>query len=277
MKRVDQYKYMFPKSSNLISCGYNNYQSGVSLEWHSHEGLEFTYVLSGRTVWEDEKKQVYPLETGMLSFMKEGIKHHGIDNITYPCEMIWIVFKDQEGLQSDLPLCDPGCYMFSDDLSRALHELKENLIHQNYPEVIHRQLIALQVQRVILMSFYASARGRKESGGLEFLKIKNYIDENFQEQVTGQLLCQLFHKSSVSITKSFHQNVGMTPVAYLTSIRLKYAEELLKSCHKSITDIALESGFSSAQYFSFVFHNYYGKCPSEYRRIKGEKSEGDHL
>lgn len=269
MKKVKQYRMVFPESSNLISCGYNEFQSGVGLKWHKHEGVEFTYVLSGRTVWEDEVKRLYPLEKGELSFMEAGVRHHGINNITYPCEMIWIVFKEYEKLLPGKGRYSSGCYTYSEGLYRALQELKDHLIHQNYPELINQQLIALQVQKVILMTCYGGASKQKRDESSEFLQIKNYMDENFQEPISGELLCNLFHQSSVSITKSFHRYVGMTPVAYLTSIRLTYAERLLKSSCKSITEIAFESGFSSAQYFSFVFHNYYGKSPSEYRRIKG--------
>jgi transcriptional regulator GlxA family with amidase domain len=43
------------------------------------------------------------------------------------------------------------------------------------------------------------------------------------------------------------------------------AQELLRETQKSITDVAMETGFNSSQYFSTVFRRYTGYAPARYR------------
>ena len=54
---------------------------------------------------------------------------------------------------------------------------------------------------------------------------------------------------------------------YLTLVRLKNAEELLKSdMSLSVTEIAYASGFNDSNYFSEKFKSYYGVSPKKYRK-----------
>jgi signal transduction histidine kinase/AraC-like DNA-binding protein len=68
------------------------------------------------------------------------------------------------------------------------------------------------------------------------------------------------------LTRCFRQEMGVTPTVYLHRYRLRQARRLLKAGHKSITDIAMEVGFSSSGYFSRVFRQAVGVSPREYQR-----------
>ncbi len=58
---------------------------------------------------------------------------------------------------------------------------------------------------------------------------------------------------------------GMSPVKYVTMLRMEYAKELLITGHYSITDIAELSGFENVYYFSTVFKKHVGLSPKQYR------------
>jgi len=60
-------------------------------------------------------------------------------------------------------------------------------------------------------------------------------------------------------------------VEYLTELRLKRACLLLQEGKNSITDVALDSGYMTVQYFSEVFKKRYGITPSEFRNHASEK------
>ncbi|MGQ9491544.1 MAG: helix-turn-helix domain-containing protein [Anaerolineae bacterium] len=59
----------------------------------------------------------------------------------------------------------------------------------------------------------------------------------------------------------------MTPIAYLNRYRIQQAKQLLTNTHKTITEIALEVGFSSSSYFSRIFRRKTGMTPEAYRRL----------
>jgi len=58
--------------------------------------------------------------------------------------------------------------------------------------------------------------------------------------------------------------IQQSPVAFIRSIRLHRAAEMLKQGEMSITDIALYTGFGSTSYFSKCFQKEFGCKPSEY-------------
>lgn len=64
----------------------------------------------------------------------------------------------------------------------------------------------------------------------------------------------------------FKQNCGMTVNDYLTMVRLKHAERLLKDSNKKLYEIAEEIGISDSNYLNTVFKRRYGLTPSQYRK-----------
>ena len=72
--------------------------------------------------------------------------------------------------------------------------------------------------------------------------------------------------SPSQLTRRFQAVHGVTPVAYLRSVRLQKARELLTESDETLQAIAEHSGYRSAFYLSRVFTNHTGQSPSAYRR-----------
>jgi AraC-like DNA-binding protein len=68
------------------------------------------------------------------------------------------------------------------------------------------------------------------------------------------------------LTACFRKESGVTPIAYLNRYRVKQARQLLTDTDQSITEIALEVGFSDSGYFGRVFRREVGVSPEAYRR-----------
>ena len=59
---------------------------------------------------------------------------------------------------------------------------------------------------------------------------------------------------------------NMTPIEYLRDARLELAARLLeRSPERSVTDVSLDCGFSTAQYFATLFRQRFGCAPREFR------------
>jgi AraC-like DNA-binding protein len=72
------------------------------------------------------------------------------------------------------------------------------------------------------------------------------------------------------LTRCFHKEMGITPVEYLDRYRMKQAKKMLES-GESVTETALNIGFSSVSYFSRLFEKEVGESPSAYRRNQSRK------
>ena len=56
---------------------------------------------------------------------------------------------------------------------------------------------------------------------------------------------------------------------FILSVRLKRAGAMLKATDKSVSEIALETGFADHSYFSAVFKKNFDVSPSEFRQKGG--------
>ena len=99
-----------------------------------------------------------------------------------------------------------------------------------------------------------------------FKRFTRNVSEYFGDPAVGIAQYALMlkcHRSTLS--RAVRSHAGMTPQAYLCKVRLEKAEHLLLFSLDPIKDVALQCGFSDPNYFSRVFHQAYGRNPSDYR------------
>ena len=89
---------------------------------------------------------------------------------------------------------------------------------------------------------------------------------NLDSELSLQVLAKESGYSRVHFVRMFRAATGYTPHNYVLKLRMDRVRELLASTTLSLTDIALECGFSSHSHLSRVFRKGLGASPSEYRR-----------
>ncbi len=73
--------------------------------------------------------------------------------------------------------------------------------------------------------------------------------------------------SKFHFLRQFSETVGMTPGAYLRTLRLCHAARKLRISKAPIFEIALRSGFSDHPSFSRAFARHMGMTPSQYQQL----------
>jgi CheY-like chemotaxis protein len=97
-------------------------------------------------------------------------------------------------------------------------------------------------------------------------KAMAYIHEHYGEQIGREDFARHVGVSEGYLSRSFNQETGLSLIHYLTRYRVQQSKQLLKSTDKTITEIAMEVGFSDSNYFSRVFHRETGISPLAFRR-----------
>ncbi len=95
---------------------------------------------------------------------------------------------------------------------------------------------------------------------------KAYIEEHLNEEIDIQKLCEILEISRTRLYESFRQELNIGVAKYIVKRRLHKAKKLLKTTDFSITDIALQVGFSDYNYFSRVYKKKYGISPKEQKK-----------
>ena len=120
------------------------------------------------------------------------------------------------------------------------------------------------------LAHLASSLSRSESlgDGVQRLvrKAMAYLDKHYRETISLTDVARYVGVSKEYLARCFHQEMGITLVIYLNRYRVNRAKTLLEQGGHSLTEVALEVGFSSSTYFSRVFRQEVGMSPSEYER-----------
>ncbi len=88
---------------------------------------------------------------------------------------------------------------------------------------------------------------------------KHLDDDKFSVEALGHE----FGMSTSQINRKLKAIINQSPNAFIRSVRMERAMELLKGDNATIAEVAYKTGFSEPAYFSRVFKSYFGYSPSE--------------
>ncbi|MEJ5199580.1 MAG: DNA-binding response regulator, partial [Anaerolineae bacterium] len=97
-------------------------------------------------------------------------------------------------------------------------------------------------------------------------KAMAYIHEHYAEPISREDLAAHIGVSARHLTRCFHQEMGISPITYLGRYRVERAKRLLEAGDKTITEVAIATGFGSSSYFADAFRRETGMSPREYQR-----------
>lgn len=105
---------------------------------------------------------------------------------------------------------------------------------------------------------------QRATGKVEDIRL--YLDNNYMRPITLEGLSQHFFMEKTYLGHVFNRSMGISPIRYLTTVRIRKIKELLRFTDNTLAEIAGKVGFSSEQYLSRVFKSVEGISPREYRK-----------
>lgn len=126
---------------------------------------------------------------------------------------------------------------------------------------------------IILVNLCKNISALNLSGCKAFiLKVKQYIDENYCEQLTLNMISDKFYIHTSYFSRLFKKETGENFIDYLTKKRIDESKKLLLGTRLKIYEISERVGYKNSKYFSQLFEKYIGVTPKEYRNIKNKYS-----
>lgn len=92
-----------------------------------------------------------------------------------------------------------------------------------------------------------------------------YLHQNFRDNTPIGELAAMEHLGVSRYREVFHEQMGMSPIDYRTSLRIRRACELLSQTDLAVSEIAQDSGFTDIFYFARMFKAKTGVTPNKYR------------
>lgn len=257
--------------------------SGRSLPLHRNPGLEIVYLPKGKLVWQCEGKRE-TIHPDSIYFTMPWEVHGSAAEFEPGHEWYFAVIRAAHTGHHRL--------IFPPELS--LSPTQSNLITTTLLSRKQRAWPATPIVRTIMPALCAEldnpgplsgtrvvnmctlllseiaaiVAGRVETGKDDNFRVNKLIAElhrRLAEEWTLGRMAGVIGLKRTQFTSLLRKQTGDTPTQFLNRIRTARARELLASTNRGITEIALECGFSSSQYFSDVFRRFTGSTATQYR------------
>ena len=252
---------------------------------HSHGNCyEIVQVISGDGVFTVNNK-IFPLMGGVV-YLINGISLH-CSNPRHPSEYIRnkivisarIIDKAAEALECK-ELTDTlfgsheGCPIQLEEekfsqIDEKMKRIGEALGSDKNLERIHTVMGVLDI---CLSLRYCKSETVVPVGGV-LADVLDYINEHIGDKLTLDLIGRHVNLNKFYLCHLFRQTTGMTVSEYILERRLSAAKRKLLLTEMSVSEIAMSTGFGSFSYFSRVFREKEGLCPSEFRKRRRYRME----
>lgn len=245
--------------------------------YHSQKAVKNVEISKKRTTAMFEIE--IPIEQGGISYIDENAmaitpemmicaKPGQTRHTKFPFKCYYVHMNVKKGILYDTLMSTPD--FFKTEKHAYYKELFVKLCKYNDSVSPHSEII---LQSTILELIYSISRETSKQtthnrtsqvSQLVMETVLKYIKENLSQELTLKKVAEVAHLSPVHFHNCFKVAVGKTLRDYVEEQRMKKAIHLLVSTDYSLTEIALECGFSSQSYFSYVFKRRMHTTPRNY-------------
>ncbi len=242
---------------------------------HFHKYLELFYFVEGEGIFEYDGKQksIAPHDCLIINPHCEHKKYPSTENGTLTYYVLAITNLQFANLPMDC---------FSAKKVTRLHFENKNNFLLDYINRIIRELTKkdsdfypkitafLNCLLIDLHRLSTSSSVLPTENSLSVPKniqaIKSYLETNFTDEITLDSLEKMFFVSKSYLLKEFKKQYGVSPLRYLTQLKLEKAKLLLLGSNMSISEIAYSLNYTSSAYFAETFKQFHGITPTDYRK-----------
>ncbi len=249
--------------NNIVFVG----EHAVTFEvrWHTHDYWELVYCTSGGGLFQ--------FENGSSISYREG------DMVAIPPRELHYNYSQEGFTNIHMRMSDPSfpyktAFRISDDLERHVMSAFTQARFY-YLSDIKRNELVLSALGELISSYVVVFRSNTELSepveNIRALILHNFAERNFA--LDEEMQKMPFHYDY--LRKLFKKEMGLTPLEYMTRMRMKKAESLLLSMGAqdySVAEVAGLCGYEDPLYFSRVFKKTFGVSPSAYANHLGKRN-----
>ncbi|MFO8232417.1 MAG: AraC family transcriptional regulator [Longimonas sp.] len=145
---------------------------------------------------------------------------------------------------------------------------KDTLIDLGITELVVR-LLRTEARALLLSHSAEAANSNGLAAAIEHVK------QNLHRRITVDELAEAACMSTSSLYRYFRNEMGCTPLQFITTCRIRQAKTLLSVPDQSVTTVAYELGFSDVSHFIHTFRDVEGCTPGTYQQRHAPHNSND--
>ncbi len=237
--------------------------------------------------------QFIPIRKGTLFFRRPGDVVRGVPPYSYT-GVLFDAFYDRDmesyyaiGARCMLSLVDvPFLSLLSrrDRLFRFLHEIPPVMRVGDF-EAFHKPFLEAAAlfagqgedypfyAKALLYQILALTRREARTDALVLREnsavvtdARSFMEANYMDPINLETLARRASMSREHFCRLFKRHVGVTPIQYLTSLRMFHAKHLLIMNKEPMEVIAARCGYQNVNYFYMAFRKHTGVTPTNYKK-----------
>lgn len=165
-----------------------------------------------------------------------------------------------------------GC-RFTDEVRQRIESLFRDILEvyegsSEYKEIIMQGILIRIILEIIENGEMDDVK-MEHKGPIsnDILEVIFYMEQNYGKKLRLEEMASNTGYSTAYFSRLFHKQMGKSFTDYLTAIRVRNVAKRLISTDKSITEIALETGFQYPSNLTAVFREQTGLSPKDYRKL----------
>ena len=254
----------------LLSITTSTFEHDWPSIMHAHYFTEIFYVTGGMGIIYAEDKSL-PIKKNDLIIINSNISHteksldknEPLSYIVIAIEGIKFKINNEETQFFSVSSFEKQKDIMLFLLDSMLTEIQGNdLYHSSYCQ----HLFELFIINILRYNESILAVTNTQNVSRECAIIKNYIDNNFKQDLTLDLLAEKAHINKYYLSHTFKENYGYSPINYMLEKRIEEAKHLLVTTDYTLSQLSQILGFSSLSYFSQSFKRIVKISPIEYRK-----------
>lgn len=253
------------------------------LHWHDY--YELQYIRSGHATLIVNGVS-YEMKPGSMALLSP-VEFHCFENVDAddPLKVISIKFSDHllpENIRSDI--YNPVRTMVgqSQEAEALFRKMQEEFHCDHYAR---DTFITAGIVQLCILLLRDLVDREDEDDVVRHTPIQQaviYIRSHFRGSLAVEEVASIVNLTPNYFSEYFKKQTGVKFSAYVQKLRLEFAVGLLRMSDISIKQVAQQSGFNSAAYFSNAFKDAFGVSPEQFRRsslraVLAPKSIGDPL
>lgn len=231
------------------------------------------HVISGHGVFETEGR-VHTLGPGHTFLIRPKRLFSYESDAIDPWRYRWVAFAGdrassllaEAGLGADRHIVYTGEDRSPDERCREIYEA----FRARRPSA---SLEAAGLLHLLLASLMSTGAERAEqppigdTHGEELVRqVIGYLSTQYAEPVSIEAMAETLGYNRAYLSRLFKRHAGVTPIAFLTRIRIDRGKRLLRERPElTVEQVASSVGFQDALYFSKQFRRAFGTTPTGYR------------
>ncbi len=234
---------------------------------HDHSGHELFIPLQGEIrVCLDSREIV--CGPGRMIYLPPQVAHAFESSSAGQGERVIVIIDEKYWKREKAPIFGPAVIATNQLLKELIFYL---LLHPKIKKP--KSILAVLIQTCAEALEMASSSGELASDHLEGMaqdgrlkKALGQIQDQFMKNLSMAEVARRAGLSVRTMNRLFLEELGLTPKQALTQYRITHATRLLQTGESTVTDVALEVGYSSLSQFITTFRKITGKLPSDFMR-----------